>query len=340
MTNRFPFVVLFLTIDSAFLDVNVHPTKMEVRFMNQEEVFELFQQEIHRVLHEATLIPNVAPGKEEKKPLSAQIPKPPENPAPEPFERKRIEETKQINMEKTGSAGAEQKPMQLVRPVITPQTQEEKPQVKYEQQSFFKNEMLAEEERIKFRLIGQVFGTYWMIEYGEEMLIIDQHAAHEKILYEQLMEELADNHVYSQNLVTPLLISLTHKEKEMLGKCKEAFSKLGFEIEEFGGDEYAIVAVPSHFLHLVSKDLFYSILDELIENPMADRIEKITDRCATISCKAAVKGNHTLSFAEANELIDKMLHAKDPYHCPHGRPTTISMSKKEFEKKFKRIVSG
>ena len=228
--------------------------------------------------------------------------------------------------------------MPVNSPVIPPR--EEQPRVKYEQQSFFKNEMLAEEDRIKFRLIGQVFGTYWMIEYGEEMLIIDQHAAHEKILYEQLMEELADNHVYSQNLVTPLLISLTHKEKEMLGKCKEAFSKLGFEIEEFGGDEYAIVAVPSHFLHLVSKDLFYGILDELIENPMADRIEKITDRCATISCKAVVKGNHTLSFAEANALIDKMLHAKDPYHCPHGRPTTISMSKKEFEKKFKRIVSG
>ena len=338
MTNRFPFVVLFLTIDSAFLDVNVHPTKMEVRFMNQEEVFELFRQEIHRVLHEATLIPNVAPGKEEKKPLSAQIPKPSDKPTPEPFERNRIEEEKKENMEKTGGAKPEQKPVQTVRPVTAPQ--EEKPQVKYEQQSFFKNEMLAEEDRIKFRLIGQVFGTYWMIEYGEEMLIIDQHAAHEKILYEQLMEELADNHVYSQNLVTPLLISLTHKEKEMLGKCKEAFSKLGFEIEEFGGDEYAIVAVPSHFLHLVSKDLFYSILDELIENPMADRIEKITDRCATISCKAAVKGNHTLSFAEAKELIDKMLHAKDPYHCPHGRPTTISMSKKEFEKKFKRIVSG
>lgn len=338
MTNRFPFVVLFLTIDSAFLDVNVHPTKMEVRFMNQEEVFELFRQEIHRVLHEATLIPNVAPGKEEKKPLSAQIPKPSEKPVPEPFERKRMEETKKEDMEKTGSVKPEQKPVQTVRPVTA--LQEEKPQVKYEQQSFFKNEMLAEEDRIKFRLIGQVFGTYWMIEYGEEMLIIDQHAAHEKILYEQLMEELADNHVYSQNLVTPLLISLTHKEKEMLGKCKEAFSKLGFEIEEFGGDEYAIVAVPSHFLHLVSKDLFYGILDELIENPMADRIEKITDRCATISCKAAVKGNHTLSFAEAKELIDKMLHAKDPYHCPHGRPTTISMSKKEFEKKFKRIVSG
>lgn len=338
MQHKYPFTLFYVQMDGEAVDVNVHPTKMEVRFMNQEEVFELFQKEIHQVLHEATLIPKVAPGKEEKKPLSAQIPGPPENPIPEPFERKRMEETKKVEPEENGKNETKQQPLPVNSPVIPPR--EEQPRVKYEQQSFFKNEMLAEEDRIKFRLIGQVFGTYWMIEYGEEMLIIDQHAAHEKILYEQLMEELADNHVYSQNLVTPLLISLTHKEKEMLGKCKEAFSKLGFEIEEFGGDEYAIVAVPSHFLHLVSKDLFYSILDELIENPMADRIEKITDRCATISCKAAVKGNHTLSFAEANELIDKMLHAKDPYHCPHGRPTTISMSKKEFEKKFKRIVSG
>lgn len=338
MQHKYPFTLFYVQMDGEAVDVNVHPTKMEVRFMNQEEVFELFQKEIHQVLHEATLIPKVAPGKEEKKPLSAQIPGPPENPIPEPFERKRMEETKKVEPEENGKNETKQQPLPVNSPVIPPR--EEQPRVKYEQQSFFKNEMLAEEDRIKFRLIGQVFGTYWMIEYGEEMLIIDQHAAHEKILYEQLMEELADNHVYSQNLVTPLLISLTHKEKEMLGKCKEAFSKLGFEIEEFGGDEYAIVAVPSHFLHLVSKDLFYGILDELIENPMADRIEKITDRCATISCKAAVKGNHTLSFAEANELIDKMLHAKDPYHCPHGRPTTISMSKKEFEKKFKRIVSG
>ena len=181
MTNRFPFVVLFLTIDSAFLDVNVHPTKMEVRFMNQEEVFELFQKEIHQVLHEATLIPKVAPGKEEKKPLSAQIPKLPENPIPEPFERKRMEEAKKVEPEENGKNETKQQPLPVNSPVIPPR--EEQPRVKYEQQSFFKNEMLAEEDRIKFRLIGQVFGTYWMIEYGEEMLIIDQHAAHEKILY-------------------------------------------------------------------------------------------------------------------------------------------------------------
>ena len=173
MTNRFPFVVLFLTIDSAFLDVNVHPTKMEVRFMNQEEVFELFQKEIHQVLHEATLIPKVAPGREEKKPLSAQIPGPPENPAPEPFERKRMEETKKTEPEEKGKNETKQQPLPVNSPVIPPR--EEQPRVKYEQQSFFKNEMLAEEDRIKFRLIGQVFGTYWMIEYGEEMLIIDQH---------------------------------------------------------------------------------------------------------------------------------------------------------------------
>lgn len=134
------------------------------------------------------------------------------------------------------------------------------------------------------------------------------------------------------------MLTLTHREKDVLRTYGETFEKLGFEIEDFGGDEYAIKAVPSHFLHLASKQLFYSILDELLESPMAARHESVTDRCATIACKAAVKGNHTLSFTEAESLLKQMLNAKEPYHCPHGRPTTISMTKKEFEKKFKRIV--
>ena len=143
------------------------------------------------------------------------------------------------------------------------------------------------------------------------------------------MKELSENHVYSQNLLAPVVLTLTHREKEVLASYQEAFTKLGFEIEEFGGDEYAVKAVPSHFLHLASREL---------ENPQGRKTELIIDRCASISCKAAVKGNHTLSFSEAEKLIEKMLRAEEPYHCPHGRPTTISMTKKEFEKKFKRIV--
>lgn len=323
MTNRFPFTALFLKIDSSCLDVNVHPSKMEVRFTNQEEVFELFRTGLHEILKQATLIPKVSLGKDEpakkaeKKLIEPPIRTPEIPKTPEPFETKRTAQT-------PASTAARKVP---VAPII-----------KYEQQSLFQEQLLQEEDAVRFRLIGQVFGTFWLIEYKDELLIIDQHAAHEKVLYEELMKELSENHVYSQNLLAPVVLTLTHREKEVLASYQEAFTKLGFEIEEFGGDEYAVKAVPSHFLHLASRELFYSILDELLENPQGGKTELITDRCASISCKAAVKGNHTLSFSEAEKLIEKMLRAEEPYHCPHGRPTTISMTKKEFEKKFKRIV--
>ena len=329
MTNRFPFTALFLKIDSSCLDVNVHPSKMEVRFTNQEEVYELFRSGLHGILKQAALIPEVSLGKEEpvkraEKRTVRTLGKTPDIPkTPEPFETKRIIQTPAA----TGSMAAK-----------APLKNTQLPEIKYEQQSLFQKQLLHEEDAVPFRLIGQVFGTFWLIEYKDELLIIDQHAAHEKVLYEELMKELSENHVYSQNLLAPVVLTLTHREKEVLASYQEAFTNLGFEIEEFGGDEYAVKAVPSHFLHLASRELFYSILDELLENPQRGNTELITDRCATISCKAAVKGNHTLSFSEAEKLIEKMLKAEEPYHCPHGRPTTISMTKKEFEKKFKRIV--
>ncbi len=329
MTNRFPFTALFLKIDSSCLDVNVHPSKMEVRFTNQEEVYELFRSGLHGILKQAALIPEVSLGKEEpaKRAEKRTVRTPGKTPdipkTPEPFETKRIIQTPAA----TGSMAAK-----------APLKNTQLPEIKYEQQSLFQKQLLHEEDAVPFRLIGQVFGTFWLIEYKNELLIIDQHAAHEKVLYEELMKELSENHVYSQNLLAPVVLTLTHREKEVLASYQEAFTSLGFEIEEFGGDEYAVKAVPSHFLHLASRELFYSILDELLENPQRGNTELITDRCATISCKAAVKGNHTLSFSEAEKLIEKMLKAEEPYHCPHGRPTTISMTKKEFEKKFKRIV--
>ncbi len=340
MTSRFPFTTLFLSIDSSCLDVNVHPTKMEVRFTNQEEVFDLFCTELHEILKQATLIPKVSLGKEEKKPSVKQMPerKEPPQKMPEPFETERLRQISPADVKQKEQTEGKRETV----PDTKKQEKTEKVPVNYEQQSLFREEFLREEEKVRFRLIGQVFGTYWMIEYGDEMLVIDQHAAHEKVLYEQIMEELRNGQVYSQNLVTPVILTLTHREKEVLEIYQGSFEKLGFEIEEFGGDEYAVKAVPSHFLHLASRELFYSLLDELLENPQAARSgkenERITDRCATIACKAAVKGNQTLSFAEAEKLIGRMLQAKEPYHCPHGRPTTISMTKKEFEKKFKRIV--
>ena len=370
MTNRFPFTTLFLDIDSALLDVNVHPSKMEVRFTNQEEVYDLFETGLHEVLNQAVLIPKVtlanekeqaAESKKEKRARESQ----PQADSPEPFETNRInqelvrrESDEQVQdrqaqgtqvqdkQPQAGQAPVDQKPlMQQTEhpgpkqaPSTPPGNSHPRPIQQYEQQTLYQEDLLKEDAAISFRLIGQVFGTYWLVEWNNELLIIDQHAAHEKVLYEQLIHELDTNHVYSQNLLTPIVLTLTHREKEALQTYRETFASLGFEIEDFGGDEYAIKAVPSHFLHLASKQLFYSILDELLENPMASKYDSITDRCASIACKAAVKGNHTLSFAEAETLLKQMLQAKEPYHCPHGRPTTISMSKQEFEKKFKRIV--
>lgn len=348
MTNRFPFTALFLDLDSSLLDVNVHPAKLEVRFTNQEEVFDLFATELHDVLKRATLIPSVSPGKEERpagtktgdkgtgekkqqESARAERVRP-----PEPFEIKRSERLASEPLSAETLASGQKTASGTTTSSHT--LEKASAPVNYEQQSLFQEELLREDDRIRFRLIGQVFGTYWLIEFEEELLIIDQHAAHEKVLYEEIMADLAENHIYSQNLLSPVVLTLTPREKETLKTYCEAFERLGFEIDDFGGDEYVVKAVPSHFLHLASKELFYSMLDELMDNPMGSRNEMVTDRCATIACKAAVKGNHTLSFAEAETLIGKMLKAKEPYHCPHGRPTTISMSKKEFEKKFKRIV--
>ncbi len=343
MTGRFPFTTLFLDIDSSYLDVNVHPSKMEVRFTNQEEVFELFSTHLHDILKQADLIPSVTleknRGKTQGTKKTADV-----APMPEPFEtgraEKRPEDAALVPIKtvpsETSSAAFPPKPFETDPAAYkkTPIPEE----TAYHQESFFDRNMLQEEGRVEFRLLGQVFDTYWLIEYSGELLIIDQHAAHEKVLYEKIIRDVRENHIYSQNLAAPIVLSLTHREKEVLEKYGNVFAKLGFEIDEFGGDEYAVKAVPSHFLHLSNKKLFYSILDELLEHSALTSAETITDRCATIACKAAVKGNNRLSVAEAEKLIAEMLRADEPYHCPHGRPTTISLSKRELEKKFKRIV--
>lgn len=197
---------------------------------------------------------------------------------------------------------------------------------------------LSEEAVKEHRIIGQVFSTYWIVEYGKEMFLIDQHAAHEKVLYEKIMASLKEKGVNSQLLNPPIIITFSLGEEELLKQNMDAFVQIGFEIEEFGGREYAIRSVPNDFYGLDVKDLFIEIFDALAENSYSKTPEMILEKIASLSCKAAVKGNTRLSFEEAKELIDMLLILENPYHCPHGRPTIISMSKYEIEKKFKRIV--
>ncbi len=206
------------------------------------------------------------------------------------------------------------------------------------QMELFEEKLLAPESRNKIRLIGQVFDTYWLVQFGEYFYIIDQHAAHEKIYYEKFVKEFRENTVTSQYLNPPMIVTLNLQEEAILKDNETYFRQFGFEIEHFGGKEYCISAVPSNLYGLTEEQLFLDMLDHLTDARGKDLFEIFAQRLATMACKAAVKGNHAMSSQEAEKLIDQLLKLDNPYHCPHGRPTIISMTKTELEKKFKRII--
>ena len=208
-----------------------------------------------------------------------------------------------------------------------------------EQLNLFEEKLLTVENRSRYQIIGQVFNTYWLVQFEDKLFIIDQHAAHEKVKYERLMKQYHEKQVLSQGLMPPVIISLTGQEETVLKEHGDTFAALGFEIEAFGGSEYAIRSVPVDLYGCGEKELFLTVLDELSEGGIRGNIKAVEEKIASMSCKAAVKGNNRLSRAEAEALIDELLTLENPYNCPHGRPTIISMTQTELEKKFKRIVS-
>lgn len=324
MNHRYPFVVLSLTIDSRLIDVNVHPTKMEIRFSDQDEIYNLFYNSIYNRLKKMTLIPEatldtVPSAKEQKKEkilYQKTIQK-----TPEPFEQIR----QKTEYHPPAAPQKEPEPKPESAPVFT-------------QTNLFKEEIIKDEVPV-FRIIGQVFDTYWLLEYQNELLIIDQHAAHEKVLFEKLMKRMKEKTPLTQTLITPMVITLSGRELSVLEENLSVFEQIGFTLEPFGDREYLITGIPADFLNIPSKELFLEMLDSMLEQgSKATDTELVLDHCATMACKAAVKGNNRLSFSEAKKLFEEMLQMEQPYHCPHGRPTTIAMSKYEFEKKFKRIL--
>ena len=206
------------------------------------------------------------------------------------------------------------------------------------QLNLFEEKLLSVNAKDEYRILGQIFDTYWLIAFHDKLFIMDQHAAHEKVKYERLYKELSEKQISSQMLNPPVILTLTSKEEQLLKEQMSSFEELGFEIEEFGSGSYAIRSMPSDLYGCSEKELFTDILDELAENPMKGSPEVVLNKLASMACKAAVKGNNRLSLEEAESLIDELLALENPYHCPHGRPTIISMSKYEIEKKFKRIV--
>ena len=339
MVHKFPFAALHFELDTKELDVNVHPTKMEVRISHGQELYQFICETLKNTLCGRELIPEVKPDIKPDikpnikqpilpavKPAAASVPHPEEQPikktvvpkkTPEPFETRRIQAEKQIEK-------AIEKPVSKVK--------------EYAQYELFETGLLTKEARPKHKLVGQVFDTYWIVEYDGKMFIIDQHAAHEKVLYEKLMKRFKENKPSVQMLQPPMILSLTMTESELLERHMKDFKAMGFEFESFGGKEYALRGIPSDLYGFTGKDMVTELLDTLAGASERMRTDFIADRIATMACKAAVKGNMRISTKEADALIEELLQAENPYTCPHGRPTIISMTKTELEKKFKRIV--
>lgn len=360
MQHKYPFVCLQYDIHGEDVDVNVHPTKMEVRFQNQSAVYNATYDLITEALAGKEIIPEVSlTSKPTVAPKQTQ-PKEKKILVPEPFEKNRIAEEKAVYAPVgLRPASAEPKtenkttPISISEPVKPKefemqakpkeQKQESFPQeksevVKTEQMELFDNRLLSKGARVHHRIIGQLFDTYWLVEYDNKFYIIDQHAAHEKVLYERFLKEFAQKEIISQMVSPPSLVSLNLQESNLLKANLEIFREFGFEISEFGGKEYSIHAVPANIYGVSVQELFIQILDSLDQEHISKTPDILVERIATAACKAAVKGNNRLSVKEADALIDELLSLENPYNCPHGRPTIISMTKYELEKKFKRIV--
>ena len=381
MQHQYPFTVLYFEIDSSLLDVNVHPTKMELRFSNQQELYREVQSILSAALVHRDIIPEVPVDTPKKNEM--EVPKI-EKVMPEPFEQKRLEEIRKAVRKDspyeikypvsrpmgTGSvsSAAQEKLLDTIKSMPPEDMMEErirkeplpeqskketekelakeayvlreeetygaKPEGSYEQGSFLK-----EEEMAKQKIIGQLFDTYWLVEYNDRLFIVDQHAAHEKVMYEKLKKQFEKKEFTSQAISPPIVITLSMREAEVLERFKEQFTKLGFEIEHFGGAEYSICGVPGNLYRLNTRDVLIDMLDELTDG-ISERAtaDVILDKIASMSCKAAVKGSQRLSLTEMEQLMKDLMKLDNPYNCPHGRPTIIAMSKYEIEKKFKRIV--
>ena len=376
MQHKFPLCVLHITMDTERVDVNVHPTKMDVRFSDGMGVSSLLSTVIGTTLKQREMIPDAVLGgeKEEKREEQQLRREAAKERTPEPFEQRRASNYRVMEEAKYR---AEEPKMQdfMQNPVWNrvlgskkqeemtglPSKMPENPNVpqkatvnghahaqhessdKPTQMNLFEEKMLTVENRSRYRIIGQVFDTYWLIQFEDKLFIIDQHAAHEKVKYERLMKQYHEKSVASQTLLPPIIISLSGQEELVLKEYGEIFQKLGFEVEAFGGSEYALRSVPVDLYGCSEREMFLEVLDELSEGKRTEVLGRnnpkvVEEKIASMSCKAAVKGNNRLSLEEAEKLIDELLTLENPYNCPHGRPTIITISKAEMEKKFKRIV--
>ncbi len=367
MKHRYPFVCLDFKINQELLDVNVHPTKMEIRFRNGREIYELVVDTVREALLQKDLVQDVL----RETPKKKEQPKTKEVKKPEPFEvNRRKEETQKMDQtmkdfakmrqSQTNQQGHRAKPEGMKQDRLKSESSQtakkptyaglnyntqkkEFPQYKTDELS--SNQMTLREDpvfsvqaRPDRKILGQLFKTYWLIEYEDQLFIMDQHAAHEKVNYERLMKNFKEKEIYSQRLEPPMVVTVSMMEAEALERYRDAFAGLGFTIESFGGNEYCIREVPANLYGIGERDLFMELLDAVSQENGTMDTEVIASKIATMACKMSIKGNQRVSLMEVEHLLDELMKLENPYQCPHGRPTIIKMSKYEIDKKFKRIV--
>ena len=358
MKHRYPFVCLDFKIAQELLDVNVHPTKMEIRFRNGREIYELVVDAVRAALLQKDLVQDVL----RETPKKKELPKAKEVKKPEPFEvNRRKEEVQKVDQQGQAVQQQIEKPSHPVKKTPTASEaskntkkptyaglnyntqKKEFPQYKTDELS--SNQMTLREDpvfsvqaRPDRKILGQLFKTYWLIEYEDQLFIMDQHAAHEKVNYEKLMKNFKEKEIYSQRLEPPMVVTVSMTEAEALTRYKDAFAGLGFTIESFGGNEYCIREVPANLYGIGERDLFMELLDAVSQENGTLDTEVIASKIATMACKMSIKGNQRVSLMEVEHLLDELMKLENPYQCPHGRPTIIKMSKYEIDKKFKRIV--
>ena len=387
MQHKFPMAYLHLTIDTRLVDVNVHPSKMEVRFSDNRAIFDFLEAHVKEALHSREMIPSVSlePEKKAGKQETAPAPAAVSNPAPaaldeiknrgaakaadlakqliaaprpkeSPFHREensrpqkgtgyepRVPEVQ----EKNPSPQPKSLPPQpfetkrreaMVREERLDYTRQEPALTQGKQLDLFEEKILTPKAVKQYEIIGQIFDTYWIAAYQDKMILIDQHAAHEKVKYEALMKRVREGSVDSQNLMPPVIVTLSGVEAAVLDRYQEYFMKIGFEIDSFGGNSYALRAVPCDLYGNCGADFLQEVLNELAGEQRPGTPAAVAERIATMACKSAVKGNHKMNRQEMEELLNQLLSLENPYHCPHGRPTMITMTKQELERKFKRVL--
>ena len=376
MPHNYPFTAIHFKINPSIMDVNVHPTKMELRFSKNEFVYRFVLETVKECLANRELAARVKlpdPVKQQQftkspenikqteksyvqentdsKPYQAPRIEPPResfyNSTESSVKQKTVNEKQTTGFIKNITDYTKMPPTRLPEPFEIKRSDEmikedkkiyeaEKKQ-EAEQLSMFDTPLMSGKAKADYRIIGQLFETYWLIEYEDKFYMMDQHAAHEKILYERFMNHLKVKDMDTQMIMPPVIIELNMQQEDAYKRNKQAFSRLGFEIEEFGGNAYKVTGLPAGLPNINLKQMLIDMIDGLTDDNSTD-LDIITERVATMSCKAAVKGNNKLSFEEAKELIEELMQAENPYNCPHGRPTLIVMSKYEVERKFKRIL--